>query len=226
LVTEFWGGQELPDENISRSYGSGKIYWGGTQTDELYPEYELTASVLKEMGVSEDFTSSDSIRYAHRQSKEHEIYFLSNKTTEKIKTACRFRVGKGQPELWDPLTGTSRPLPQFKQEKGITTIPMEFDAHQSFFVVFPFSENNKTKAYGESNFPEKELFTAIDGPWRVSFDTEWGGPGTVSFDELQDWSKSEEDGIKYYSGIAKYSKRFEGIAQSGYTQLFESRQSA
>ena len=43
----------------------------------------------------------------------------------------------------------------------------------------------------------------------MSFDPKWGGPGTVTFDELQDWSKNENSGIKYYSGIAIYHKTFD-----------------
>lgn len=47
------------------------------------------------------------------------------------------------------------------------------------------------------------------GPWTVSFDPRWGGPGSVVFDALTDWTLRPEEGIKYYSGIATYHKTFD-----------------
>jgi hypothetical protein len=46
----------------------------------------------------------------------------------------------------------------------------------------------------------------IEGSWDVSFDTKFGGPENIQFDKLQDWTKHESRGIKYYSGIATYKK--------------------
>jgi hypothetical protein len=209
LSVELWGRLKVPDEITKRRYGNGNVYWGGNSSDGLYPDYSLAASVLKAMGIDEDFNSNGSIRYAHRQTKEREIYFLSNKSDQTIQADCKFRVGKGHPKLWNPVTGTSRPLPQFKQEKGITTIPMEFVAHQSFFVVFSRSESTKTQITKSNiNFPKTVPLKVLKGSWDVSFDPKWGGPGKVTFDELQDWSKNENSGIKYYSGIATYHKTF------------------
>lgn len=222
LAVELWGGFDVPDEITKRGYGNGNIYWGGSSSDGLYPDYSLTAFVLKEMKIEEDFNSNGSVRYAHRQTEEWEIYFLSNKSDQKIQADCKFRVGKGRPELWDPVTGTSRSLPQFKKEKGITTISMEFVAHQSLFVVFPRNESTKTQiTEGNINFPKTVTLNVLKGSWDVSFDPKWGGPEKVAFDELQDWSKNENSGIKYYSGIATYYKTFdlpESLEQS--SQIF------
>lgn len=48
----------------------------------------------------------------------------------------------------------------------------------------------------------------IGGPWSVEFDPRWGGPGQVTFEDLADWSKHENDGIRYYSGAATYRRQF------------------
>jgi hypothetical protein len=53
------------------------------------------------------------------------------------------------------------------------------------------------------------LLATIEGPWTVSFDTVWGGPGTLSFASLEDWTMRPENGVKYYSGIATYTKTFD-----------------
>jgi hypothetical protein len=49
---------------------------------------------------------------------------------------------------------------------------------------------------------------AIAGPWEVRFDPKWGGPQSVTFEKLEDWSKRPEDGVRYYSGTATYRNTF------------------
>jgi len=169
----------------------------------LYPDYELTAAILKSMGVVDDFAATGPVRYTHRRTRDRDIYFVANRTDAPIKADCRFRVGRGSPQLWDPVTGETRPLPRFERKGGVTRIPMEFDAHQSFFVVFS-GRDGKSAAAVASNFPRPRSGQQVSGPWAVAFDPKWGGPEKVVFDTLQDWTKRPEPGIRYYSGIAKY----------------------
>lgn len=173
----------------------------------LYPSYDLTAALLKGMGVPEDFTATGPIRYGHRRTDDRDIYFVANRTDAPVKADCRFRVDQGSPQLWDPVTGEQRPLPQFERADGLTSIPMEFDAFQSFFVVFG-RKDQKAPLKAEKNFPELKLSQELAGAWDVAFDPKWGGPGTVTFDTLQDWTTRPEAGMKYYSGIATYRKMF------------------
>jgi hypothetical protein len=49
----------------------------------------------------------------------------------------------------------------------------------------------------------------LKGPWKVSFDTAWGGPGMVTFDKLISWSQSKQKEIRFYSGTAVYRKQFQ-----------------
>ena len=48
----------------------------------------------------------------------------------------------------------------------------------------------------------------LSGSWDVRFDPKWGGPARASFEQLEDWAKRPEDGIRYYSGSAVYRKTF------------------
>jgi len=50
---------------------------------------------------------------------------------------------------------------------------------------------------------------AIAGPWQVSFDPRWGGPGKVTFEALEDWSRRTESAIRYYSGRVTYRSTFQ-----------------
>ena len=210
LVKELWGGLKTPKEVTRRGYGHGNIYWGGGSSEKLYPDYNSTAAVLKEMGISDDFTATGPVRYGHRRSKEREIYFLSNESDKPIQVDCTFRVATGQPQLWSPVSGEKRALPQFKRDNGLTTIPMKFEPYESFFVIFPCKDLSKVKSTNSNsvNFPKTKSVSTLEGSWKVSFNPKLGGPKKVNFDLLQDWTSRKEEGIKYYSGLATYRKSF------------------
>ena len=197
-------------EIVRRAYGRGSLYWNVDPSAQLYPNYDSTAAVLKKMGVREDFTATGPLRYGHRRTSEREIYFVSNKSCKPLQADCTFRAAAGRPELWDPVNGRKRTLPQHKSVNGLTTIPMAFAPRESFFVVFPrggSAKRDKSIA-GGVNFPKANTVSTLKGPWGVSFDPKLGGPKKVTFDALEDWTRRKEEGIKYYSGIATYRKIF------------------
>ena len=152
------------------------------------------------------------MRYGHRRTGDREIYFVSNRTGAPIRAACRFRVGQGSPQLWDPVTGEQRPLPQYERADGLTVIPMEFEAFQSYFVVFDGKAEKPASKMGK-NFADLKTAQELSGAWDVSFDPKWGGPEKIVFSALQDWTTRPETGIRYYSGIATYRKTLQ-LAQA------------
>jgi len=199
-----------PKSQTARTYGKGRIYTSNASSNALYPTYDSTAAVLKDMGVSEDFSATGPVRCGHRRTKTREIYFVSNRTDKPLQADCTFRAAGGQPELWNPVNGSRRRLPQYKTEKGLTTIPMTFAPRESFFMVFPRGGSPKRDkpVAGGVNFPKVTTVATLKGPWDVSFDPKLGGPKRVTFDTLQDWTERKTEGIKYYSGIATYRKTF------------------
>jgi hypothetical protein len=101
-------------------------------------------------------------------------------------------------------------LPQYQHAKGITSIPLEFEAFQSYFVIFTEGAPETGKeTVPSANFPSIITQTELTGSWIVSFDPAWGGPERIVFDQLEDWTGRPEEGIRYYSGIASYQKDFE-----------------
>ncbi|MCF7956251.1 MAG: discoidin domain-containing protein [Phycisphaerae bacterium] len=49
----------------------------------------------------------------------------------------------------------------------------------------------------------------ITGDWDVKFPPNWGAPDKATFDKLISWTDSDNDGIKYFSGRAVYSKEID-----------------
>jgi hypothetical protein len=87
-------------------------------------------------------------------------------------------------------------------------LPLRFEPQQSWFVVFR-SPLEGTRIATEKSFPDFRTVAEIPGPWKVSFNPDWGGPESITFDQLQDWTARPEEGIKYYSGTATYHKTFD-----------------
>lgn len=177
----------------------------------LYPDYQLTAAVLRDQRVTEDFTCPAPVRYTHRRTKNREIYFVANRTDQPLRTTAVFRVAAGVPELWDPLSGQVRPLPQFLRRAGMTEVPLHFEPFESYFVVFPLQRGAAVASSHAStrNFADFIELQTLAGAWDVSFDASMGAPPAVRFETLEDWSRRPEPGLKYYSGIATYRTTFQ-----------------
>ncbi|HEY5510736.1 MAG TPA: glycosyl hydrolase, partial [Prolixibacteraceae bacterium] len=213
IALKMWKSYALERKSQALTYGSGQIFRGDdfTAVDSTrpYPSYESTAALLKKIKVKEDFTSDGPVRYTHRTLNNLDIYFVANRTGQMIQATCNFRAGNGTPELWDPLTGTTRALTSYSQQEGITSVTMQFDSHQSYFVVFNHEKQSASAVnVSQKNFPDKKILLNLDGPWKLSFDPKWGGPSEVVFEKLTDWTLRPEAGIKYYSGTAVYHKTF------------------
>lgn len=220
IAEEVWGTKVSPARPTRHAYGKGTVIFGGAltaqQKESLYPEYELTAELLDKMQIPVDFESTGPIRYTHRSLENMDIYFVSNRTKKSIKTDCIFRTANGTPQLWNPLTGKVRMLSEFTSDGERTTVPLQFDSYQSFFMVF--SKDKSQTSPKEKNFPTEQKLATLSGEWAVSFDPKWGGPGKITFNNLTDWTERPEQGIKYYSGIAVYSKTFDFHNSPGYNK--------
>jgi hypothetical protein len=221
ISQEIWGEGPMPGKIEQRNYGTGKIWWGedilknkntgfaARDSLNIYPDYNVTASILKGSGFNQDFSSSGYIRYNHRSHTGRDIYFISNRTETRIYDTCFFRDGSLNAELWDPITGEIYHAGKIINKNDSYLLSVEMEPYQSYFVVF----NHNKKGIDKNttilrNISEQKVLMSIDGPWNVSFDTAWGGPEKTVFADLTDWSDNSGEGIRYYSGSAKYYKSF------------------
>lgn len=199
-----WG--TAATESGTRRVGKGRVIWGRSveeviRADRLPPDVELR-------GVP----SGAELDWIHRRDGEGEIYFLANLSERPVQIEGAFRVVGKQPELWDPVTGAVRDLPEFRSEQDRTVIPLLFAPKQSWFVVFRRPDAGRGSPSEARNFPALADLDTLSGPWEVGFDEEWGGPAKVIFEHLEDWTRRPEEGIRYYSGIATYRKTFDAPA--------------
>jgi hypothetical protein len=201
LADGLWG--KFPSEPGTRNIGKGRLVTGKKahdflQSEGVAPDFEVTGA-----GKLSGFD------YIHYQIDGSDYYFISNQTDQRKILDCAFRVSGRQPEIWDPVTGSVRKAGAFSQKDSRTTVPLEFDPDGSCFVVFREPITLTANGQTTSNFPAFEIAGEIRGPWQVTFDPAWGGPASVEFPELSDWTQSPVDGIRFYSGKAVYTKQFD-----------------
>ncbi len=199
ISDEMWGdvdGLKVKE----RTLGKGRIVQG----DSL-------AEAFAAMHISPDFACDigEGVGFLHRSAGDAEIYFLSNPNDRDEKTECTFRVAGKRPEIFNPVTGDSHPAAAFRQSAGLTSVPLEFSPYGSLFVIFRQSITADEQGQGSGNFPTYKIAGELAGPWTVRFDSKWGGPTSVQFENLESWTVRPEDGIKYYSGTATYRRSFD-----------------
>ena len=208
LSKKIWGANSIGKEN---NIGKGRAVRCGNVTDNLYQSYNETEKLLSAMKLAPDFSSDGNcIRYTHRTKQDAEIYFLSNRTDRKFTAICSFRVQNMTPELWNPMNGETRLLRNYSVTDNGIKIPLEFDVHEAYFIIFR-SRKESNISLQSSNFATYVALDTLKGEWNVRFNQKMGGPSVATFETLIDWSKSSDEGIKYYSGIASYNTSFDFI---------------
>jgi hypothetical protein len=198
------------------AFGGGRVLWDSSLTgifdrDNLAPDFEYKTPEKMDLN------------YIHRRTSDADIYFVANLQYQAVQAELVFRVGGRQPEFWYPDAGSIEPVAQWSEENGRIQIPYRFDPAGSVFVVFRKAASGKTLVGNRKNWAEFKLVQELAGPWEIRFDPKRGGPGKagvgdqrsedskegkVIFEKLTDWSTNADPRIRYYSGMATYSKSF------------------
>jgi len=210
---------------LSSQYGKGTVYWGKTLEE-----------VLQELKVGPDFavTGIDNcdrqIDYIHRQTETEEIYFVSNSSESQHQFTAVFRVnGNMVPEIWDAETGLVQRKVKYKKSADGISMELAMDPLASRFVVFRQKSTGKNDdglpydlQFGLHRAEKSSVPVDLTANWEIRFDTGWGGPASFSMEKLTSWTNVENEGVKFYSGTATYTRDFivEADAISGKTEAF------
>lgn len=192
IAKELWGDVD-GIQATSRSYGKGKVF-NGMNLEEVYSQLGWTVDCKS--------LNNAPILFGHRTMGKTEIYFLSNQSEERQKTIMQFRVNGLQPELWNPINGTTRKLYEFAWNGDVTSVPIALEGFESAFIVF--REKGKP-AKNAINFPETENDIIINTPWNVTFASPLNTPKPIILEKLQDLATMPEPKIKYFSGNMIYT---------------------
>jgi hypothetical protein len=188
-VKDIWGtaGKGL------RKIGKGNVVSG------LTIDQALTALKIKP-----DVTGGDAL-WTHRRAEGADWYFVTAPRGKGFTGELSFRAN-GQVELWDPVSGTSRPG-ESRLIGGRTTVKLDLAKAGSCFVVF--------RKKGSASYPVKSKthetvsFLPVSGPWKLSFPAGWGAPESLDLTELKSWKDLDisTEG-KAFSGTVTYTTTF------------------
>ncbi len=195
LAREIW--KNIPVDSAAKiSYGKGWVY-NGFQLEDVFSDIGLLPDIQN--------INNENFPWIHRKLDDLDIYFISNQTDFTSTITPSFRVDGMIPEIWEPNLQIREPL-NITTENGTTSLSLEFDPGQSYFVVF---RKAKSETQPELvNYSQGKTIYELENNWEVHFNESAGGPGKVSFTSLTDWSQNENDQIKFYSGTATYKKKF------------------
>ncbi len=211
IANELFSGEKLKESKASTGnvamwqLGKGRIVKGPYQ-----------ASSFDILGIARDLDAKETngeraknIAWTHRTGADFDIYFISNQQEKERIIELSLRVTGRQPEIWDPVTGDVYNSKTWSLQKGRTILPLKLAPNGSTFIVLSKKMTAKESKSGK-NWSESITVQTLDTKWAVSFDSANGGPKEkVIFNELSDWSKNSDSSIRYYSGSAVYTQRFQ-----------------
>lgn len=215
LVEELWKPGKL---------GEGRVVIGPYQAESF-----------DELGLERDLIIADAgqdsyakfIAYTHRLTNDKDIYFVANQLDNDRLLNLSFRINdvKSGPEFYDAVTGKSWKASDWKLKDGRLEMQIKLEANASVFVTFNHNATGATPIAGKANYESFSTAQVLTGDWKVSFDASYGGPAKpLIFPVLQDWSKSTDTLVKYYSGTAIYTKTFKHkgkkLKGNGQEQIF------
>lgn len=192
LVRRLWSGRPVT------AVGRGRVVAGRD-----------VEGALRGIGAEPDFSygtrgSGGELLFVHRRLPDGDLYFVNNRRNAPERVEARFRVTGRAPEIWRADAGTGEPA-SYRIEGGATVVPLEMGAEESFFVVFrrPATAPALTVAT-----PAPAVAATLDGPWRVAFQPGRGAPAAMTLPALGSLSARAEPRVRYFSGVAAYSRTF------------------
>src|SRR6266498_2047162 len=194
LADELWGDLD-GISRTKRSCGKGTIIWG------LSP-----SAILAELKIPRDVEYSRALdtrlSWIHRRSGTTDVYLVANETERPQDMEVRFRSAGREAELWHSDTGAIEPA-EYNIMADRTTVPLHLAEGESVFVVFRLAASAQSR-----RLPHAEVtkLATLDGPWKVRFPPNLSTPSNIQLTKLESWTINADQGVKYFSGTATYSK--------------------
>lgn len=170
----------------------------------VVPDVPYLKDDFSEYGLVRDLEVPENIAWTHRRNDEDnvDLYFISNQENLARDFKASFRIEGRVPELWNPMTGAIDRNMSWTCADGRTVVDLSLAPAESAFIVF------RTPASGTSGVAPVKVESTFDlkpGKWHVRFDTTGK---EIKCGELFDWTTSDDNDVKYYSGSAQYTTSF------------------
>lgn len=168
----------------------------------IIPHLPYMGSDFSKLGLSRDVVLPQGIAYTHRTGHDKDIYFVANQKDSAMVFTASFRQTGRIPYIYDAVTGESYKASSWRDVNGRTEVKVSIPEHGSLFVIFPVTEVTEMK---EECIAEKSIKLGKLS-WKVKFEE---NGLIVNTDTLFDWSRQDDNRIKYYSGHVLYTTTFD-----------------
>ncbi len=165
-------------------------------------------SALVDAGFVKDVdfgpAGAEGFGFVHRRLEDGELYFISSVRDSSLTAPVSFNVCGRKPQILRADSGTVEEA-SYRMEDGRTTVYLDMTCRDAQFVLF-----GDVAAETENIVPKPSLVSSecLDGDWTVSFRSGRGAPESITLDTLVLLSKHPEDGVRFFSGTATYSRTF------------------
>jgi len=184
--------------------GMGMGWWGThfgrNQTwfepGKAFFTYLSRCQMMLRQRALEDLTDN----WIRRKTPDSDIFFAVNQGKDPVTLALAPSDPSIRPEYWDPYSGKVFIAPDSAVEDSVR---IRLAAGQSMFVVLPRIGTFYQK---ESTFvPKSKAIKPAGDVWDVTFVPKVDDPFSIKSFRLQDFSRADEERIRYFSGTATYS---------------------
>jgi hypothetical protein len=184
-----------------------------SRSGRVFPTIEAAITALK---LPPDAAlGSPQLSFVHRELPDGDLYFVANIGETDVDLAASFRVSGKAPDIWRADDASITPV-SYDMVDDRTKVPLTLAPHDALFVMF--RRPAATRSYRAPTIAVTPLYT-VDGPWRISFPPDRGAPNAAIFSELHSWTESQDPGIRYFSGTARYVKTISLTAATGSGRL-------
>lgn len=158
------------------------------------------------------------LAWTHRHTTAADIYFVSNQTSEGLRTEFLLRVKNKEVEAIDPVTGTYFTGFYYDTTAQGIKIKTWLSPAQSIFFICKKKASPQSEGTASIRRPYE---TDYSNGWTLQFDPSSGGPATpVYYPVLQSWTASTDSTIRFYSGYVLYTKQVEVIPDEPFHQAW------
>ena len=170
----------------------------------IVPALPYTEEDFSAYGLERDMIVPEDISWTHRSGELGDIYFVANQREETRTFTASMRINGRKPECWNPVTGEMNTHPSYHIHGKRTEVTLTLAPNESVFIVFPTEEAaDKERTSTDKREPLNRTLETEE--YTVTF---LATGKTVVRKDLFDWSKEEDEQIRYYSGTAVYKATF------------------
>lgn len=165
------------------------------------------------LGISPDVVVPENIAWNHRKSDDCDIYFIANQEDKENEFTAEFRCTSSNISQWNAVTGEIFEVKKYKKTDNGMQIRLKLSPSEATFIVF----GKKSITFEDFATSSVIKTDTIKTNWQIYFQK---NQKLISTNKLIDWSKNEDNTIKYYSGTATYKTTFTWNFKSGQNYLY------